>query len=149
MPNVGKRMLIGHVAKQTGLSVDTIRFYERNKLLAMPTRSQGGFRLYSPDDLAALQFIRSLQTLGFSLNEIRDFLSLRTNDLRACSAVRNMLDQKLRAIHAKRIALATLENELKSALTKCNSQLKRSNEKKNGRCPVLTVFDKSKHKALE
>jgi len=112
-------------------------------------RSEGGFRLYSCDDLAALQFICSLQTLGFSLNEIREFLPLRTNDLRACSAVQNMLDRKLKAIHAKRIALAKLECELKAALTKCNAQLKRSNGKNNGRCPVLTVFDKSKHKGAE
>jgi DNA-binding transcriptional MerR regulator len=149
MQNVGKRMQIGRIAKQTGLSVDAIRFYERNKLLAAPTRSEGGFRLYSSDDLAALQFIRSLQTLGFSLNEIREFMSLRTNDLRACSEVRKMLDGKLKDIHAKRVALTKLEDELKAALTKCNSQLKRSNKKNNGRCPVLTVFDKSKHKGAE
>ena len=142
-------MQIGHIAKQTGLSVDAIRFYERNKLLAAPTRSEGGFRLYSSEDLAALQFIRSLQTLGFSLNEIREFMSLRTNDLRACSAVRKMLDGKLKDIHAKRVALARIENELKAALTKCNSQLKRPQVKKNGHCPVLTVFEKSKHKVTE
>jgi DNA-binding transcriptional MerR regulator len=105
----GKRMQIGHIAKLTGLSVDAIRFYERNKLLAAPTRSEGGFRLYSSDDLAALQLICSFQTLGLSLNEIREFLSLRTNDLRACSAVRKMLDGKLKDIHAKRVALAKLE----------------------------------------
>ena len=148
MPTVGKRMQIGQIAKQIGLSVDAIRFYERNKLLA-PTRSEGGFRLYSSDDLAALQFIRSLQTLGFSLSEIREFVSLRTNDLRACSAVRNMLDHKLKDIHAKRIALAKLEDELKAALTKCNSQLRRQQGKKNGSCPVLTVFGKSKHEGAE
>ena len=96
-----------------------------------------------------LHFIRSLQTLGFSLNEIREFVSLRTNDLRACSAVRNMLDHKSKAIHAKRIALAKLEDELNAALTKCNSQLNHSNGKKNGRCPLLTVFDKSKHQGAE
>ena len=148
MPTVGKRMQIGQIAKQLGLSVDAIRFYERNKLLA-PTRSEGGFRLYSSDDLTALQFIRSLQTLGFSLNEIREFVSLRTNDLRACSAVRNMLDHKLKDIQAKRIALAKLEDELKAALTKCNSQLRRQQGKKNGSCPVLTVFGKSKYKGAE
>jgi Zn-finger domain-containing protein len=60
-----------------------------------------------------------------------------------------MLDHKLKAIHAKRIALAKLEDELKAALTKCNSQLKHSTGKKNGRCPVLTVFDKSKHEGAE
>src|SRR5271169_4650954 len=120
-----KLMRIGQMSKQTGVSIDAIRFYERNKLLAAPTRSEGGFRLYSSDDLSALQFIRSLQTLGFSLHEIREFVSLRTNDLRACSAVRKILDHKLNDIHAKRIALAELEDKLKAALTKCNSQLKR------------------------
>jgi YD repeat-containing protein len=68
------------VSKQVGASIDAIRFYERNRLLAAPTRSEGGFRLYPSIDVAALQFIHSSQTLGFSLNEIRDFLSLRTND---------------------------------------------------------------------
>src|SRR5271155_4338850 len=135
-----KLMQIGQVSKQVGVSIDAIRFYERNRLLAAPTRSEGGFRLYSSDDVAALQFIRSLQTLGFSLNEVRDFVSLRTNDLRACSAVRNMLDHKLKDIHAKRIALAKLEDELKNALTRCNSQLKRSRSNQSGRCPVLTTF---------
>jgi MerR family transcriptional regulator, Zn(II)-responsive regulator of zntA len=142
VPNVGRSMQIGHIAKQTGVSVDTIRFYERNGLLAPPKRSEGGFRLYSSEDLAALQSVRSLQTLGFSLNEIREFKSLRTNDLRACSAVRRMLDGKLKDIHAKRVALTRPENELKVALSKCNAQL----NKKNGRCPVLTVFEKSRHK---
>ena len=133
-------MRIGQVSKQVGVSIDAIRFYERARLLAAPTRSEGGFRLYSSGDVAALQFIRSLQTLGFSLNEVRDFVSLRTNDLRACSAVRKMLDHKLKDIHAKRIALAKLEDELKTALTKCNAQLNRPQRKRNGRCPVLTVI---------
>ena len=142
-------MRIGQVSKQVGVSIDAIRFYERSRLLAAPTRSEGGFRLYSSDDVAALQFIRSLQSLGFSLNEVRDFVSLRTNDLRACSAVRKMLDHKLKDIHAKRIALAKLEDELKTALTKCDARLNRPRGKKNGRCPVLTVFGKSKHNGVE
>ena len=131
-------MHIGQMSKQTGVSVDAIRFYERNGLLAAPARSEGGFRLYSGDDLSTLHFIRSLQTLGFSLNEIREFLSLRTNDLRACSEVRKRLDRKLKDIHAKGVALVKLEDELKAALTKCNSQLKRPRSTKNGRCPVLS-----------
>src|SRR5271155_2983401 len=142
-------MRIGQVSKQMGVSVDAIRFYERNGLLTAPTRSEGGFRLYSSDDLSALQFIRSLQAMGFSLHEVHDFVSLRTNDLRACSAVRKMLGHKLQDIHAKRIALAKLEEELKTALTKCNAQLDRPRAKKNGRCPVLTVFGKSKHNGAE
>jgi len=141
-------MQIGQIAAQTGMGIDAIRFYERNGLLAAPTRSDGGFRLYSSDDLSTLRFIRSVQTLGFSLNEIREFLSLRNNGLRACSEVRKRLDYKLKDIHAKRVALGHLEDELKAAVTKCNVQLKR-NGKKNGRCPVLTVLGKSKRKGAE
>ena len=139
-------MRIGQMSKQTGVGVDAIRFYERNGLLVPPMRSAGGFRMYSADDLSSLHFIRSLQILGFSLKEIREFLSLRTNDLRACSEVRNRLNRKLSDIHAKRVALVKLEDELKAALTKCNSRLKRPRGSKNDRCPVLTVFGKSKRK---
>jgi hypothetical protein len=55
-----------------------------------------------------------------------------------------MLDHKLRAIHAKRVALSRLEDELKIALTKCEAQPKRPGPRKKGRCPVLMVFGKSK-----
>jgi DNA-binding transcriptional MerR regulator len=142
-------MQIGQIATQTGIGIDAIRFYERNGLLAAPARSEGGFRLYSSDDLSTLQFIRSLQMLGFSLHEIREFLSLRTNGLRACSGVRKMLGHKLKDIHAKRLALVELEDELKGALTKCNSQLKRPRRKKSAGCPVLTTLGKSKHKVTK
>jgi DNA-binding transcriptional MerR regulator len=138
-------MQIGQVSKQAGVSIDAIRFYERSGLLAAPARSDGGFRLYSSRDLSTLQFIRNLQALGFSLKEIREFLPLRSDDLRACSAVQKMLDHKLRDIHAKRIALAKLEAELRGALTKCNSELKRPRGKQNGRCPVLTAYKRSKY----
>jgi len=144
----GKRsesMQIGQISKQAGVSIDAIRFYERNGLLSPPPRSDGGFRLYSSSHLSALQFVRNLQTLGFSLNEIREFLTLRSNDLRACSEVRKMLDHKLRDINGKRVALAKLEAELKDALAKCNSQLRRPRAKQNGRCPVLTAYTGSKH----
>jgi len=137
-------MQIGQIAAQTGIGIDAIRFYERHGLLAAPTRSEGGFRLYSSDDLSTLQFIRSLQMLGFSLTEVREFLSLRTNGLRACSAVRKMLGDKLKDVHAKRLALVELEDELKAALTKCNSQLKRPRRRKSVRCPVLSTLAKSK-----
>jgi DNA-binding transcriptional MerR regulator len=138
-------MQIAQISKQVGVSIDAIRFYERSGLLTAPPRTAGGFRLYSSTDLVRLQFIRSLQALGFSLNEIRVFVSLRSNDLRACSQVQKMLDHKLRDIHTKRIALAKLEAELEDALAECNSQLRRPGRKQNARCPVLTAYKGSKH----
>ena len=60
-----------------------------------------------------------------------------------------MLDGKLKDVHARRVALVRLEDQLKRALSKCKSQLKRTQGKKNGRCPVLTVFEKSRFKDVE
>ena len=64
MPNVVKLMRIGQMSKQTGVSVDAIRFYERNKLLSPPARSDRGFRLYSADDLSSFAFHPQLADAG-------------------------------------------------------------------------------------
>ncbi len=94
-------MQIGIVAKKIGLSVDAIRFYERNSLLPRPPRSQGGFRQYGEDDVEALAFIRRVQGLGFTLSEIRGLLSLRGNRLQPCAPVRRRLEEKLVDVQRK------------------------------------------------
>lgn len=65
---------IGEVLKQTGLSVDTIRYHEKERLLREPTRSEGGYRLYGVRDVEHLLFVRKAQELGFTLAEIRELL---------------------------------------------------------------------------
>ena len=133
---VAALMRIGQVAKDTGLSVDTIRFYERQGLLAHPPRTEGGFRLYSERDLSALRFIRSVQGLGFSLEEIGVLLSLRSGNTEACSAVRDLLAGKLVHVRTKIGELAELERDLDRALRKCSQELGR-NRKPAARCPIL------------
>ena len=78
-------MQIGIVAKKVGLSVDAIRFYERNALLSRPARTQGGFRQYGELDAETLAFIRRVQGLGFKLSEIRGLLSLRGRRMQPCA----------------------------------------------------------------
>jgi MerR family transcriptional regulator, copper efflux regulator len=85
-------MQIGVVAKRIGLSVDAIRFYERNALLPTATRTEGGFRQYGESDVETLGFIRRVQGLGFKLSEIRGLLSLRGNRLQPCAPVRRRLE---------------------------------------------------------
>jgi len=133
-------MHIGQLSQKLGVSIDTIRFYERRRLLREPPRTSGGFRLYSRSDLSVLRFIRNLQKLGFSLNEIREFLSLRANGLGACSEVRSMLDEKLKDVRARKIALSKIESEIKSAMRDCDRQLKSRREKRKAPCPVLTAL---------
>ena len=62
---------IGEVAHQTGVSVDAIRFYEKERLLQRPSRTSGGFRIFSAEDIDRVRFIRQVQELGFSLGEVK------------------------------------------------------------------------------
>src|SRR5690349_24622201 len=88
-------MQIGIVAKKSGLSVDAIRFYERNALLPRAARTQGEFSQYGESDIETLAFIRRGQGLGFKLSEIRSLLKLRGNRLQPCAPVHRRLQEKL------------------------------------------------------
>jgi MerR family transcriptional regulator, mercuric resistance operon regulatory protein len=128
---------IGEAAKRTALSIDAIRFYERRALLPKPERTEGRFRLYTEDDLLRLQFIREMQGLGFSLNEIKQLLHLRSRKVEACSAVHDLLSTKLKTIRTKIQELQKLESELAADLRKCNRELKHRQNHKPCACPVL------------
>src|SRR5947209_12516906 len=76
---------IGKVAEQTGLSIDTIRFYQKIGLVEQPARSEGGFRLFSETEIRHLVFIQKAQELGFSLTEIKQLSVLNQQYDHACS----------------------------------------------------------------
>lgn len=126
-------MQIGVVAKKVGLSVDAIRFYERNALLPRPQRTLGGFRQYAESDVETLAFIRRVQGLGFKLSEIKSLLELRRNPQHPCAPVRKRLEEKLSNVKSKLADLRKLEHELKSALRSCRQEPR----KHNGHCPIL------------
>src|SRR5258708_33606567 len=92
---------IGSVASRSGLTVDTIRFYEKQGLIAKRSRSEGGFRLYTEAAIERLSFVNRAQTLGFSLEEIRELLLLRDAGGEACSHVHDLLPPRPTVIHAK------------------------------------------------
>ena len=127
-------MQIGVIAKKAGVSVDAVRFYERNSLLPSPSRTPGGFRQYGEGDVETLEFIRSAQDLGFTLNEIRELLELRSNRLQPCAPVRRQLEQKLSQVRQKLADMKVLERGLRVALRRCNEQMRR----RSGHCPLLT-----------
>jgi DNA-binding transcriptional MerR regulator len=125
-------MQIGIVARKIGLSVDAIRFYERNALVPRAPRTQGGFRQYSQNDVETLAFIRRVQRLGFKLDEIRGLLKLRGNRLQACAPVRHRLEEKLADVQRKLADLRNLEQELRLALRSCDKELR----KRGAHCPI-------------
>jgi DNA-binding transcriptional MerR regulator len=126
-------MQISTVGKRVGLSVDAIRFYERNALLPKPPRTQGGFRQYTKDDVETLSFIGRVQNLGFTLREVRDVLELRRSRLQPCAPVRRRLEEKLADVQRKVSDLHKLEHELRAALRSCKKEMR----KRSAHCPIL------------
>ncbi len=134
---------IGKVAAQTGLSIDTIRFYEREGLSSEPQRSEGGYRLYRQAEIDQLQFIRKAQELGFSLQEIRELL-ISNEETEACTHVRDLIDHKLSMVREKLQALKRMEKHLKAALAKCTATLGHSADQQHERCPVIEQINQTR-----
>lgn len=130
---------IGQVARETGLTVDAIRFYEKERLLNPAPRTEGGFRLFSSQDLQHIHFIRRAQELGFSLNEIRELLVLKGEQVEACSHVRNMLAAKLDSVREKITELRKLESQLATDLKQCERRLHSRGDNHHA-CPVLKAI---------
>ncbi len=135
---------IGELAKRTALSIDAIRFYERRNLLPTPSRSTGRFRLYTPEAIERLRFMRRMQGLGFSLQEIKEVMGVRADRAHACSAVRQFLKTKLADVAVRIQELQQLETELKADLRKCNRALQQQRGKTCA-CPVLEGEERTKY----
>lgn len=127
-------MQVGATAARSGLTIDTIRFYEKQGLVAKPPRSAGGFRLYSAEDVDRLRFVSRAQALGFSLEEIRELLLLRESSSEACSHVHDLLTEKIATVHQKLQELRRMERQLKSAKARCDAALAKEC---TASCPVL------------
>ena len=134
---------IGQVAHETGVSIDAIRFYEKQGLLRRSARTEGGFRLFGSDEIQMLKFVRKAQELGFSLNEIRELQILRADHVPACSHVKGLLDQKLAAVEQKIDGLQKLEQTLKLALRRCKKGLKTPVAGHEECCPVLEEISRA------
>ena len=137
---------IGEVATQTGLSIDAVRFYEREGLLRTAVRSNGGFRLFSKPDVDHLAFIRNAQALGFSLQEIRELISLKGTPHPDCQQVEHLLESKIAVVREKIASLRKLERELQRAMANCESNLRSASRGQAEDCPVLSDIPQRKRK---
>ncbi len=133
---------IGPAARLAGLSIDTIRFYQRQGLLEQPPRTAGGFRLFDSEQLDRLRFIRQAQDLGFSLTEIRELLILESRQTGACSHVQELLERKLAAVRGKLGDLRKLQAKLGKSLRKCRRELRNKTVAHGDRCPVLAEISR-------
>ena len=105
-------MLIGELGEITGVSPQTIRFYERQLLMPFPRRAGNGYRTYDDRAVARISFIRAAQAAGLSLVEIRSVLDMRDHGRAPCRHVAHLIDDKLLDVRRRMADLAALEAEL-------------------------------------
>jgi Cd(II)/Pb(II)-responsive transcriptional regulator len=113
-------MRIGELSRATGVSVDTLRYYEREQLLTAPLRSGSNYRMYDTGHLEQVRFIRHCRSLDISLDEIRQLLSLRRQPRRSCLSVNALLDLKLTQLDQRIAELQQLQHELQMLRGRCS-----------------------------
>jgi MerR family mercuric resistance operon transcriptional regulator len=114
---------------------ETVRYYERRRLLPRPARSISGYRVFADDAVQRLMFIRHAQELGFSLNEIRELLALRVKSADTCGRVREKADSKINDIKHKIESLRQMKEALSELVAQCSSR-GRTKE-----CPILDSLE--------
>jgi Zn(II)-responsive transcriptional regulator len=129
MTNLG----IGQLAKQAGVAIDTVRFYERNQLLNPAGRLASGYRRYGEAELKRLRFIRRAKALGFTLEDIRGLLSL--SDERSVAKIKKAAEVKLADVERRIEELERIRTGLRSLVKACPG---------HGRaeaCPILNALN--------
>lgn len=112
---------IGELARLTGSPIETIRYYEREKLLPAPMRSEGNYRLYGAAHVERLQFIRHCRSLDMTLNEIRVLLSFRDAPDESCDAVNTLLDKHIEHVANRIRELQELQTQLTTLRSRCQT----------------------------
>jgi len=125
---------IGELASAAGVSTDAVRYYERLDILPRPSRTQAGYRLYSEEDVERLRFIKQAQSLGLSLDEVRELLPGREAGLSECRRVRDLLTAKVTDLDAKIAQMRAFRKTLAAYLVECEEALA---GKRGDCCPVL------------
>jgi len=128
------RLTIGKLSQLTGVNIETIRYYEKVKVLPAPPRTENGRRVYGPMEGRILAFVRRSRELGFSLDEVRALLRLGGPERASCREVREIAAHHLDDIRAKISDLRKLERLLTKTVAQCTGTTAPE-------CPVLDILD--------
>lgn len=129
-------MLIGDLAKKVDVSIDTIRYYEREGLIEPLSVRESGYREFDEAAADRLRFVIRAKQLGFSLKEIRDLLSLRDDPDTTCGQVRMLAETKLEDVLAKIKVLQAMKKDLTGLLKECTDTSASVNA-----CPIVDALD--------
>ncbi len=132
---------IGDVAARAGVSVDTVRYYERRQLLARAPRTYGGFRLFTPETIERIHFIKQAQEIGLSLDEIKQLLSTG-GGADECQTVRDLLRAKLTELDERIRKMRDFRRTLNGHLAACERELQQHGDA--AACPVVVEITTTK-----
>ena len=124
---------IGALSKQSGVNIETIRYYEKIGVIPAPARSAGGYRMYAPEHLRRLGFVRRGRQLGFSLDDLRSLLKLVDGHACTCAEVHTLTLQHLSEVRHKISDLRRLERVLSGVVAQCT-------EDQALECPVIDAL---------
>lgn len=131
-------LAIGALARQTGVNIETIRYYEKIDLMQPPPRTRGGHRSYGPEHVERLRFIRRARALGFGIEGIRALLTLSSGGADSCAQAREIAAAHLADVRAKLSDLTRLESVLSETIAQCDAQCCSGNAPV---CPVLESLE--------
>jgi MerR family transcriptional regulator, mercuric resistance operon regulatory protein len=126
-------LTIGQLARQTGVNLETIRYYERIGVMPRPDRTRAGHRTYGSNHVGRLTFVRRARELGFGLEDVRTLLTLASSHQTSCAEVKEIATAHLRKVRAKVADLRRLERILAETVRRC-----RGNASPD--CPVLDML---------
>jgi len=133
-------LTIGKVAKLAEVGVETIRYYEREGLIAAPPRLEGGYRHYPAQTVERLRFIRRAKALGFSLREVRELLALRIDPGTTCDQVKDRAEVKIAEIEERILSLKRMRQALRKLAAVCGG------EGSVEECPILAALENKGHR---
>lgn len=128
---------IGQLAKAVGVNIQTVRYYERRRLLGPSARRPSGYRIYGEDEEQRLRFIKNAQALGFTLQEIAELFKLSVTSTARCGDVQRRAQAKLTHVEAKVRDLRALARALRSLIRDCRAG------QPTDRCPILKSLQAS------
>ena len=134
---------IGEIADHTGVTVETLRYYEKRRLLKVPPRTEGGFRLYSDDVMHQVRFIKQAQSLGLTLHDIQQLITgqQRRSYPPSCRHVRDLLTRRIHDIDSRIKELRSFRRTLREYLVACEQALAAKTEPE---CPTIEALDRPK-----
>lgn len=137
-------LTIGKLALSADVTTDSVRFYEKQNLLAPARKTDAGYRLYDATAIRRLRFIKQAQQCGFSLAEIRELLALKSSDAACCKDVRSFAIEKKLHLEHKIKALRVMSQALSELITICDDETRPLEE-----CPILAALESSMAQQLK